>query len=147
MKKILLLFIIVFTTTVSLAQKGSRERIKSLKIAHITEQIDLTAAEAEKFWPIYNDHEKIIDQIKKQERKSFKSLKETDAMATVSENDAEAFLKNHLSTEEQKLNARKKLIKDLQEVISHKKILMLVKAEMDFNRNLIRQLRNRRKAN
>ena len=36
--------------------------MKALKTAHITDQLDLTSAEAEKFWPIYNEFDaKLID--------------------------------------------------------------------------------------
>ena len=33
------------------------QRIKASKIAYITEQVELTPEEAEKFWPVYNELE------------------------------------------------------------------------------------------
>ena len=39
------------------SQETKNEKIKSLKIAHITKTLDLTTSEAEKFWPIYNTFE------------------------------------------------------------------------------------------
>jgi Spy/CpxP family protein refolding chaperone len=39
------------------SQEIKNEKIKSLKIAHITKTLDLTTSEAEKFWPIYNTFE------------------------------------------------------------------------------------------
>ena len=41
----------------SFAQKHDKEKIKALKVAHITEQLDLTAKEAQAFWPVYNANE------------------------------------------------------------------------------------------
>ncbi|MDH7447206.1 sensor of ECF-type sigma factor [Aquimarina sp. 2201CG14-23] len=147
MKKILLLCIIVFTANISLAQKGSRERVKALKIAYITEQLNLNSKEAQQFWPIYNEHQDTMEGLKKKERKSIRAIKEAEGFDSLSENEAEDFLSNYLQAEERKFIARKKLITDLRQVIPHKKILKLVKAEMDFNKRLLKQLRNRRQRN
>ncbi|WP_299211898.1 sensor of ECF-type sigma factor [uncultured Aquimarina sp.] len=147
MKKILLLFIIVFTINVSYSQRDSRERVKALKIAYITEQLNLSSREAQQFWPIYNEHDETMESLKKEERRSIRSIKDVYGPEGLSEKEAEEFLRNHIKGEEQKLNARKKLITDLRQVISHKKILKLVKAERDFNKRLLKQLRDRRQRN
>lgn len=147
MKKILLLFIMVFTMHISMAQKGPRERVKALKIAHITEQLDLSSEEAQEFWPIYNTHEKTMEALRKNERKSIRAIKQADGLDNISEKEASDFITSHLTTEEQKLIARKRLISDLKNIIPDKKILKLVKAEMDFNRRLLKQLRDRPRRN
>jgi len=147
MKKILLLFIIVFTINISYSQRGSRERVKTLKIAYITEQLNLSSKEAQQFWPIYNKHDETMESLKKEERRSIRSIKDADGPEGLSEKEAEELLRNHIKGEEQKLNARKKLITDLRQVIPYKKILKLVKAERDFNKRLLKQLRDRRQRN
>ena len=35
----------------------NKEKLKAHKIAYITERLQLTPAEAEKFWPVYNELE------------------------------------------------------------------------------------------
>jgi hypothetical protein len=104
MKKILCLFSFIVTVFVAQAQerpmngrnmqpppprqmtKEQRERLELFKIQFITKKIDLTPAEAEKFWPVYNEQkdasqklmqEKKDDEIEFQEamlviRKKFK---------------------------------------------------------------------------
>ena len=47
--------------------------------------------------------------------------------------------------EEDLFNLKKKFIKDLQGVISAKKIIKLKKAEEDFNRELLKQMREKRR--
>lgn len=144
MKKILLLFIIVFTINFSFGQRGPRGKVKALKIAYITEQLDLSSKEAQQFWPIYNEHEETMEGFKRKERKSIKAIKEANGFENLSEKESEEFLNNYIKAEEKKFLTRKKLISDLRQVIPHKKILKLVKAEMDFNKRLLKQLRNRR---
>ena len=61
MKKIITFICISFFCILSFkaqGKKGSREKIKALKVAYLTEQLNLTSSEAEKFWPIYNRFEK-----------------------------------------------------------------------------------------
>ncbi|MBW1295729.1 sensor of ECF-type sigma factor [Aquimarina litoralis] len=147
MKKILLLCLMIFTMNLSFGQRGPRGKVKALKIAYITEQLDLSSKEAQQFWPIYNEHEETMDNLKRSERKSIRAIKEANGFNNITEEQAEGFLNNYLSAEEQKFQARKKLISNLQKVIPHKKILKLIKAEMDFNKRLLKQLRDRRRAN
>jgi len=40
------------------------ERLKSMKVAYITQELNLTPAEAEKFWPVYNEKYKKVLPIK-----------------------------------------------------------------------------------
>jgi len=46
------------------AQENHRERIRAYKTAHITQQMDLTVQEAEKFWPVYNAYDKEMFSLK-----------------------------------------------------------------------------------
>ena len=43
-------------------------RIKVYKIAYFTNQLSFTEKEAELFWPIYNDHQKVLIKLRKEER-------------------------------------------------------------------------------
>jgi hypothetical protein len=57
MKKIMFLLIIILTFTVirTEAQNSNLEKLNNYKIGFFTKKINLTSAEAEKFWPAYND--------------------------------------------------------------------------------------------
>lgn len=48
--------------------EGWRERVRSEKVAFLTEQIDLSESEAQVFWPIYN-------QIQKEQREAFEAVR------------------------------------------------------------------------
>ena len=57
MKRIILLFIIILTFPGirTIAQNTNLEKLNNYKIGFFTKKINLTSAEAEKFWPAYND--------------------------------------------------------------------------------------------
>ena len=43
----------------------NKEKLKAHKIAFITDRLQLTPAEAEKFWPVYNEHEAAMETMHK----------------------------------------------------------------------------------
>ena len=51
---------------------GWRERVRSEKIAFLTQEIDLTESEAQVFWPIYNEIQKV-------QRESFEAVQKAYA--------------------------------------------------------------------
>lgn len=125
------------------AQNHQRqERIRSLKIAFITERVDLTSKEAQQFWPIYNTYDEAMEKIRRKERDLLRDMKGNFDIMT--EGEGKQALDNLISQEQKKISAKQVLISELKDVISSKKILTLLKAEEDFKRNLIEQLRNRR---
>lgn len=59
MKKtvILLMVLLIFPLVRSSAQNSNLEKLNAFKIGFFTKRLDLTSAEAEKFWPVYNEYQ------------------------------------------------------------------------------------------
>lgn len=53
---------------------GWQEKVKAEKIAFLTSELDLTVAEAEAFWPVYNAMEKEKQELMESKFKTFKEL-------------------------------------------------------------------------
>ena len=62
---------LLFLSLNVVAQKN-RERIKALKVSFITERLDLTEKEAQKFWAVYNEYENKVFKIKYSEIRSIR---------------------------------------------------------------------------
>ncbi len=125
------------------AQDDRKEKIKALKVAHITQELELTAKQAQEFWPIYNVFESKMDEIHNTERTMMRSLK--DNWEQLTESEAKNALNAILKADQDKNNAREKLIAQLKNTLSSKETLVLLKAENDFKRKLLKQLRGDRK--
>ena len=65
----------------------------------------------------------------------------------MSEKEAQAALNQMESTEDELYKLRKKFVADLKNVLPAVKILKLKRAEEEFNRKLVEQLRDRRARN
>jgi len=145
----ILSLILILTSMISFAQNGrlmkqKKEQVKSLKVAFITSELDLTADESAKFWPLYNAFDEKQSEIRRTKMKSYLDRMDSENFDNVSEKEAATLLSQMESSEEELHQLRKKFIGSLKSVLPAVKILKLKKAEEDFNRKLLQQYRNKR---
>lgn len=144
MKRILIVIIFIIGSSLQIFAQNN-PRIKALKTAFITNSLDLSSKEAQEFWPIYNKYERTIHLAKTvKTRQITKRAKELGGIEKLSEDEANTMLKEFIEIDFKLANAKKELHKSLIGVISPKKIIKLFRAEQDFNKELLKQLRNRR---
>lgn len=142
-KKILILiFSFAMGTSWFYAQGPARERIKTLKVAFITERLNLTSQEAQSFWPIYNEHEETLERIRRTERLELRS--QISFIQDLSNTESSTLLTKFLDIQKEKHEAQQDFISKIKNVISPKKTLLLLKAEEDFKKRLLQQMRKRR---
>ena len=123
----------------------NNDKIRALKTAYITEALDLTSKEAEKFWPIYNSYDKKVMELRfKKMRELGNKIKTKEVFNNLTNKEAENILNDFIGIESDILDAKRNLNKQLLKVISAKKIIKLYKAEDDFNRRLLQRLRSAR---
>ncbi|MFD2528767.1 MULTISPECIES: sensor of ECF-type sigma factor [Polaribacter] len=142
MKKYILLLTIILTSFSSIAQhtKESRKKIKALKTAYLTEELQLTSSEAEKFWPLYNKHEEKIDFLRNKGRIEYKKkIKEAGDLSKLEESDAKKLvllrleLENEIASEKEDFNTK------VSKFLSYRKIMKLHISEREFARKLMRK--------
>lgn len=146
MKKILIVMILI-VANFSFAQgfKEKKEKIKALKVAYITEKLDFTTDEAQKFWPIYNIFDEKQFEIRHNKMKAIIKKIEEGGIENISEKEAQNLISQMENSEDELHNLKKKFMQDLQKVIPAKKIILLKKTEEEFNRKLLREFKERKK--
>ena len=142
--RLLVLFFLATSPFIAFSQgKGNRadfeqkrEEIKAQKVAFITEKVNLTAAEAEKFWPLYNEMEAKKHQLTRETRQSRK------------ENNSENI--NYEQLNDARINAKikeaeleKEYYLKFKTVLSAEKIFNLYKAERDFQKELLGRIQRK----
>ncbi len=134
---------ILMTTSVLFSQhKPDKNKIKSLKVAFITERLDLDSKEAQSFWPIYNEYEENREAMRERERNQIHS-KIRDA-ESLSEKGASDLIEKYLNFEEEEEELDKNFIEKISKVISAKKTLLLLRSEYEFKKQLLKQYRNKK---
>lgn len=143
MKNIFLLILIVASYHATYGQDDAineaadpavRQRIRAAHAAYITERIELSSSEAEKFWPVYREY---LEKRKKL-RDSIRDARRTD------KNEKE-LLELDLQVKQHELDLEKEYTMKLEKIISAEKLIRLRQAEVDFRKLLLRQLQERRR--
>ncbi|MBJ7881816.1 hypothetical protein [Gelidibacter salicanalis] len=140
MKKIIIILCVVLTSswTTYAQHSEKREKIKSLKVAFITERLGLTETEAQKFWPIYNAYES-----KKDEQRRMGYEKRKQISEDMTEVQAKAMLKDFVAFEKERENLRSDFVESLLKVMPAKKIIQLKLADEEFNRKMLHEYKKR----
>jgi hypothetical protein len=149
MKKILItLFLVLGVLSNSIAQENHRERIQAYKTAYLTQELDLSTQEAEKFWPIYNAYEKKMFSVKVLKvREERNRIAEQGGLESLTDKQAKEALSHLIQNEKEVLKIKEALYKDLDGILSPVKLLKLHKAEFDFNKKLLSEYRKNRGQN
>ena len=142
--KIILLFsAIVLATGFAKAQnqdwEARMEKIRAEKVAFLTSKLAMTPAEAEKFWPIYNEMEKQRWEAQKTRREL--EHKVSEAEETLSDNEVVKLTREYAGSMKKEgelsISYNEKFLK----VLPPKKVLKLYQAENEFRMNMIRRYR------
>jgi Spy/CpxP family protein refolding chaperone len=137
-----IIFCLAFILVVSAeAQKGKgafKEKIESYRIAFITERLDLTPEESQKFWPVYNQYHDQLDKIRDEKQKK-KSL---DLMADA---EVEQYITARLDVEQKELNLKKEYVQKFRQVLSARKVALLQDSEKEFRQEILKRAKARKK--
>lgn len=146
-KKITLTVAFLFLAISANAQikKGSKEKIKALKIAFITEQLALTETEAQKFWPLYNKYDNEKTDLHIKERYTLKKkMKELGGIDALQEKDAKEITEKIIALNKAAYKNKQDFFNEITQVLSYKKMLRLEIAEKEFHRKLLRKYRGKK---
>lgn len=143
MKNFVFMIFFLFTSFYMAAQDKSehREKIKALKTAYITEGLNLTAKEAQQFWPIYNEFDEKRRALYRKERAEVQNAE------CMTEEKAQAQLEEYVEIEREDYLLKKKYFNDLKKIFSARRIMQLKKIEDEFNEKMMREYRARRESN
>jgi Spy/CpxP family protein refolding chaperone len=135
MKKIFFIgMILAFTAQFSMAQRGpAREKMKALQVAVFTEELDLTAKEAEKFWPLFNEYDKKMKELGKAARKKHKEGTEGK-----SDKEIEKMIEERFKLQENRLKLEREYYKKFKKVLPIKKVAKMPVAQRKFKLSIMK---------
>jgi len=112
------------------------ERFKSEKIAFITDKMDLTVDEAQKFWPIYNEYQDKRDELIKSKR--FEYGRNNQDMSS---EDLEKMVDDRIEQELKLAEMKLDFHKEIKKVIPIEKVVRLYRAENEFMNHMLNRIR------
>jgi len=145
--KILFAFVLMAASLQMSAQRDNerddkrREKIEVLKRTYISEKLELTVAEAEKFWPIYNEYDAKKDESRRSIRAAQRNMKEGEH----SEKEAIETIDLITRTRKDEAEQDSKFLKDCLPVLGVAKVMKLATLEKEFQKQLMERVKERRK--
>jgi hypothetical protein len=134
------LLLVLFVSSSLYAQRLDKEKVKTLKIAYLTEKLDLTVSEAEIFWPIHNEFEKKVDEIK---LKSVKFRKQIATNKDLSEEDTKKILVQIIQLSSDRNQLEVDYFNRLLEILPAKKVVIAISSDKEFKRKMIEEYKER----
>lgn len=120
-------------------EKERDEKIDRLKIGFITTELALTTEEAEKFWPVYNELETKVKELRKANRKLEKEVDE--GYEALTNEDAKKKMSTLFENEEKEVAIKKEYSEKISKIIGEKRSLKLLSLEHEFKRELLDRLK------
>ena len=152
MRKLILAGLFCLSVSVTLAQETepdmapaqqdprAQERIKNLRIAYLSDKLELTPDQAEKFWPVYRQF--VLERAKL--RIELKSAQLSNNSSPPDPKKQQELIDKSLQVKQKELDLEKEYSGKFLHVISAQQLLNLPKAEQEFRSMIINQLRQRR---
>lgn len=141
MKTVLLFFALILTTGIFAQEGDPLEKLKSQKVAFITEKIGLSPTAAQKFWPVYNEFSAKKDSINKLKSSQRKEMKKQ--WATLTAKQKEAALDFQMQQKMQETKLEQHYHEKFKKFLTIDQLLKLYEAEYEFKMRLIKQLRQK----
>lgn len=120
-----------------LSKKERIERYESLKVAHLTKELELTPEQAQEFWPVYNKY----DEKKRAIREEMKG----GDLFEMSEEEAQAYLDRSHERRQEAVDLDRQMMEELEGILTSLQRVKLLKAENKFHRTLVKRFAKRHK--
>jgi hypothetical protein len=140
MKYVLYVLLFLLTHLAFAQDDQTLKKIESARIALITERLELTPEQAEKFWPLYREYSSQREGI----RKEFMEARREVKNEKMTEEQSKKLIEKGLQLKERQLHLEKIYSEKFNTVITSRQILLLRKAEDDFRQMLLDRLEHRK---
>jgi hypothetical protein len=118
------------------------ERMESMRIAFFTEKLSLTKAEAEKFWPVFNDYANRKEKINADRRNLFRYIQRNGDY--LSEKEVNESLEKYINLEKEDKELSELFNQKFLEILPAKKVLKIYLADHQFKVFILNQIRENR---
>lgn len=122
-----------------------RERIKTIKIWKLTEELNLTEQQSVQFFPAYNNHQTERERINTERKELFKQLDEQTMRGKTDDKEIKKLLDQLESLNQQLADKQAEFRKKLESILTTRQIGRLVVFEVKFQhhiREIIKDTRN-----
>lgn len=115
----------------------NKEKLESARIAYFTSVMDLTPEEAGKFWPVYNEYRKAVNDARKEAREKFHRIRKMTDDGTSSEASAKKLLIEYVDGCKKDDELERIYLDEFLKILPVDKVAKMYLAEEDFRAKMI----------
>ena len=119
------------------ARRQGAERINAAKVAFFTQQLDLSVDEAQKFWPVYNEYNKEVEEVRNAIRMATMTMNNPSMKA----DELRAALKSYSDSQKKEAQVTEQYINKLLKILPVEKVAKVFTTEEMFRMQLLYQFR------
>ena len=142
MKNLVILLFVLFTGFSFSQSEGKGDKIESMKIAFLTNKLNLTAKEAQLFWPLYNEYNQKMEVLRKAKKSEYDEIKSKNG--TPSDKEIAAYMEEVFLTKQKELDLQKEYYYKYIKILPMKKVAQLYQAENQFKKELLRIIKDKK---
>lgn len=140
-KIIFTIVLAVLFCSITIAQprekRDREERIESMRIAFITDRLELSPTESQQFWPLYNE-------LQDKKRALKDKADRPDSIENITDAEADKLILEKFDRDQKELDLDKAYYIKIKEVISSKRLIKLLVAEREFKKRLLERMNGHR---
>ena len=130
------------------SNKEKKERIEAMKIAYITEELDLSPDEAKVFWPVYANYEKEHHKLRQEKKNMEKEAKEKwksegSSIEKIAVRDLDVYMERVFEIKDKENQLNRKYHIEFKKVLAPYKVLLLYKSKREFKKEILRMIKKR----
>lgn len=124
--------------------RQKKEKVDAMKAAFITQELELTPEEAQKFWPVFNEMDKKIEAYRlKDVEQHMKMREEGKTLEDLSDDEVNKMMIERFNDEAAILEIKKAYHEKYLKILGTKRTARLYMAERKFQRELMRKMRKK----
>lgn len=147
MKKLSLLVVLFFSITQYASAQRPENRsneIETYKVQYLTDKLELSAAEAKIFWPIYKNWQAEQAALRKERGQKMISFRKIEEIEALSDVQVQTLITNELNIKQKGLNIDKKYYNQLKSQLPIKTVGKYYRAQETFKKELLKRYRENR---
>ena len=118
--------------------QAQRDKIEELRASFLSKKMELSTAEAEKFWPVYNELQDKLKALKRNLRLSYRNLP-----SNFTDKEAEELLALENKTRAAETELHKTYNEKIKSIIGAKKLVKLQIYEEEFKKEVINAIKEK----
>ena len=120
-----------------------QEKFEALKVAFLTEELSLSSKEAQSFWPVYNEMDSQLSEVRDARKKIARNARRN--WESMSDAELDQAIVDALDLTQEEIQIKRDFLPKFKEALPMRKVAKLYASEDKFKRKLLQKIKEHRR--